>query len=260
MVRSEYTSMSMIHALQSHLVPRPLAWGSYVGIPDVYFLLCEFLPMQNDLPDKVDVLARAVAEFHKASATITIVAHDQSLEQREMKKEERRRRKYGFDMTTYHGNVPIQHGWSDTWEEYFTRTTRRLLEVELEARGHWSTRDATPLTLASGGEQQQQDSTIVDAFFTRVVPRLLRPLEPNIQPVLIHGDLWHGNVGRVASASAAGEQLVVVFDAASFWAHNECKFPHLANLKFFMETCSSEYFLLLYFLPLFLMLTHVLLY
>lgn len=249
MVRSEYTSMSMIHALQSHLVPRPLAWGSYAGIPDVSFLLCEFLPMENELPDKVDVLARAVAEFHKASATTASVAHDRSSEQREKKtKEERRmRRKYGFDMTTYHGNVPIQHGWADTWEEYFTRTTRHLLSVELEARGHWSARDTISPTPASRKDQDkvissdaeqvvaadQKETTIVDAFFTKVVPRLLRPLEPNIQPVLIHGDLWHGNVGRVASASTTGEQLVVVFDAASFWAHNECKFPPPSQLEVF---------------------------
>ena len=58
-------------------------------------------------------------------------------------------------------------------------------------------------------------------FFDKVVPRLLRPLETggrSIRPSLIHGDLWHGNAETDAET---GEP--VIFDAASFYAHNECK-------------------------------------
>ncbi|KAH7031249.1 Fructosamine kinase-domain-containing protein [Microdochium trichocladiopsis] len=214
MVHSEHTSMSMIHDLKPFLVPKPLAWGSYTTIPDVHFLLCEFRPMKNELPEDIDGLAKAVAEFHKASlGNQTRISAPAD-------------KKYGFDLPTYHGNVPIHHGWANTWEGYFARTTRHLLSMELESRGPWGAITLQKDDMASGGggggrggpseiEDLDQD-IIIDLFFNRVVPRLLRPLEANISPVLIHGDLWHGNAGVDSSTDQA-----VIFDAASFWAHNE---------------------------------------
>lgn len=40
-----------------------------------------------------------------------------------------------------------------------------------------------------------------------------------LKPSLVHGDLWHGNVGV---DRATGEPLV--FDAGSFYAHHEYEF------------------------------------
>lgn len=59
------------------------------------------------------------------------------------------------------------------------------------------------------------------AMITKVVPRLLRPMETGgqyIKPSLVHGDLWCGNA---AVDQATGRPLV--YDPASFFAHNECK-------------------------------------
>ncbi|KAG5724725.1 Ketosamine-3-kinase [Termitomyces sp. T112] len=47
----------------------------------------------------------------------------------------------------------------------------------------------------------------------RVVPQLLGSLK--IQPVLLHGDLWSGNVG------VDGSQRPIIFDPSSFYGHNE---------------------------------------
>ena len=57
-------------------------------------------------------------------------------------------------------------------------------------------------------------------LFRKVIPRLLRPLESggrSISPSLVHGDLWYGNAGII---NELGEGIV--YDPASFWAHNEC--------------------------------------
>ena len=112
-------------------------------------------------------------------------------------------RRFGFGNPTYHGNVPVEHGWSDTWEDYFIRTTRELLQLEQQAQG-----------------PNQELLELTEPFLEKVVPRLLRPLETggrSIKACLIHSDLWHGNTGTDRKTG-----LPIIFDAASFYAHNEC--------------------------------------
>ena len=50
-------------------------------------------------------------------------------------------------------------------------------------------------------------------FSDKVVPRLLRPLEwgeKNIQPCLVHRDIWYGNV-----AERAGTDEPIMFEPAA---------------------------------------------
>lgn len=179
----EFTAMSTIYKLNPDLVPRPLAWGSYDNIPNVYFLLCEFRNMTDELPD-IDKFVSQIAEFHRGGASPD--------------------GRYGFSDATYHGNIAIDHGWSVSWEEYFTRTTRALLDLEQEVQG-----------------PNEELLNLSADFFDKVVPRLLRPLQTggrSITPCLIHGDLWHGNVSTDKDTNEP-----IIFDAASFYAHNECK-------------------------------------
>jgi len=55
----------------------------------------------------------------------------------------------------------------------------------------------------------------------KVIPRLLRPMETggrSIKPALVHGDLWCGN-----AAVDTQTDRPLIYDPASFYAHNECK-------------------------------------
>lgn len=55
----------------------------------------------------------------------------------------------------------------------------------------------------------------------KVIPRLLKPMETNgrsIKPSLVHGDLWYDN----AAVDTATDRPLI-YDPASFYAHNECK-------------------------------------
>ena len=180
----EFEAMSRIHTATPDLVPRPIAWGTYATIDDVHFL-CEFHNMTDELPD-VNTFPARLADLHRSSTSTN--------------------GKFGFPATTYHGQTPIEHGWSDTWEEYFTRTTKRLLEVEQESQG-----------------LNQELLDLAEPFLDKVIPRLLRPLESggrSIKPCLIHGDLWYGNATMDEDTGAP-----IIFDAASFYAHNECECP-----------------------------------
>ncbi|KAI5860486.1 Fructosamine kinase-domain-containing protein [Durotheca rogersii] len=205
------------------LVPEPIAWGTYVGSSggtgsssrseeegkgehrnrsqargqedETHFLLCEFRPLTGEVPAAAPFAAR-IAALHRAGA-----AKGSSGGEREGVGESRRGR-FGSDIPTFHGNVHVDHGWSDSWEEYFARTTRVLLEMERAARG-----------------SDDEIERLAPLFFAKVVPRLLRPLETCghvLRPTLVHGDLWDGNAGVDARTGAP-----VVFDAASFYAHNE---------------------------------------
>lgn len=185
MMFGEFTSMTLIHGITPTLVPRPIAWGSYEKLEDVHFFLCEFREMRDELPD-LETFPAMIANLHRSGTSPN--------------------GKFGFGVTTFHGNTPIDHGWSDTWEEYFTRTTSALLLTEQEVQG-----------------RNEEILQLAEPFLKKVIPRLLRPLETDgrsITPALIHGDLWHGNT---AMDSETDEP--VIFDAASFYAHNECQCP-----------------------------------
>jgi fructosamine-3-kinase len=182
-VSAEFTAMSAIHKVSPSLVPRPIAWGTYDQIPNLDFFLCEFRNMTGGLPD-LEQFPAQVARLHRNSASPD--------------------GRFGFHTATYHGNIAISHGWSHSWEEYFARTTRTLLALDQEVQG-----------------PSEVIARLSKPFFDKVIPRLLRPLETGgrvIKPCLIHGDLWHGNASMDRDT---GEP--VMFDAASFYAHNECK-------------------------------------
>jgi protein-ribulosamine 3-kinase len=51
MVKGEFKSMSTIHDVIPEFVPEPIAYGTYLTIPDTHFFLCEFREMTDDMPD-----------------------------------------------------------------------------------------------------------------------------------------------------------------------------------------------------------------
>ena len=67
--------------------------------------------------------------------------------------------KFGFPVTTYHGNTPISHGWADSWEEYSIKTTKTLLKVEQFTQG-----------------PNEEILGLIEVFVAKGVPSILRPL------------------------------------------------------------------------------------
>ena len=72
---------------------------------------------------------------------------------------------------------------------------------------------------SQGPDEEMQQ--LCDKVLTKVVPRLLRPLETggrSIQPRLVHGDIWDGNVSTSTETDSP-----VIFDATCIYGHNESK-------------------------------------
>ncbi|KAJ5437541.1 Fructosamine/Ketosamine-3-kinase [Penicillium cf. griseofulvum] len=181
MVQGEFESMIAIYNLIPDSIPKPIGWGTYETIPDTHFFLCEFKDIDQELPD-VSKFTEDLAALHKSSRSPT--------------------GKFGFHVTTYNGNLSQYTEWSDSWEAFFAKSMRHALTHEISARG------------------PSEDIEILSpVIFDNVIPRLLRPLESegrSVKPCLMHGDLWYGNTGKNATTKHP-----IMFDACSFYAHNE---------------------------------------
>ena len=183
MVSGEHVSMKSLHDTLPTLTPVPVAWGTYAADPNVHFFLCGFVEMTDDLPD-IELLAASLAELHKRGVSPN--------------------GKYGFPVPTLQGTVPQYTDWCYSWEEFFSNSIRLVMENEEKSQG-------------SDPEVQK----LCEATLSKVVPRLLRPLETGgrtIQPRLVHGDIWDGNVSTDVVTDTP-----VIFDATCIYAHNESK-------------------------------------
>lgn len=183
MMSGEFVSMTALHNAVPNITPVPIAWGSYASDANVHFLLLSFVDMTDDIPD-LQTFPAKVAELHKKTLSPN--------------------GKYGFPVPTYQGNFPQEVAWKDSWEEFFLASLKRILAVEEASQG-------------PDAEMKQLEEALID----KVVPRLLRPLETGgrqIQPCLVHGNMWDGNISTDVATN-----LPVIYDAISLYAHNECK-------------------------------------
>jgi len=105
---------------------------------------------------------------------------------------------YGFSIPTCCGATRIEHKWFATWSECYSSMIGDLLS-QLQSRGRYH-------NLCNKGEELRE----------RAIPALLSSL--SIQPILVHGDLWSGNVGLDRATHKP-----MVYDPASYFGHNEAE-------------------------------------
>ncbi|PKY07909.1 hypothetical protein P168DRAFT_308113 [Aspergillus campestris IBT 28561] len=184
MVQGEYESMKAIHTVCPEFTPKPIAWGTYTDTPGTHFFLAEYRDMSGDMPQPEE-MGSCLALLHQKGTCPN--------------------RKFGFHIPTYTGHLPQTNNWEDSWEVFFAKNMRQALDCEIQAKGFAS-----------------EFESLVPVLFDVVIPRLLRPLETDgrsVKPCLVHGDLWYGNSGMDSRTKSP-----VIFDACSFYAHNEYEF------------------------------------
>ncbi len=193
--RGEFESTQQLAAVLPDNVPTVVAYGVCANDPNRAFFLADFRGM-NDMTDEVP----GVTEI----ATIVAKLHQQPSPNG----------KFGFHVTTFGGKHASDNSWCDTWEEFFTRATKDTMEGELAIHG-----------------PDEELQRLSEEILAKVIPRLIRPMETEgrrIKPVLLHGDLWHGNV----SVDKVTKETML-YDPCCFYGHNECKLLPKSNL------CSS---------------------
>lgn len=182
----EYQSAQALHSVIPDNVPRPIAIGVLARDPSKHFLVFEFVDLIEELPPVAE-FAGVIAQLHKNSTSPN--------------------GKFGFDVPTSQ-SLQLANTWCDTWEDFFARAFRGTVALEQEAQGH---------------SQEIQD--LAEQVCTKVIPRLLRPMESEgrkLKPTLLHGSLWHGNVGINAMTDG-----VVLYDCCAFYGHHECESYHV---------------------------------
>ena len=181
MMRGTWESESIFHTYSPSHVPAPYAWGNYASDPNAWFYLCAFHDMSDAVPD-ARAFVSVVSKIHKESLG--------------------KNSQYGFHVPTHLANLPNDNTWQDTWTVWFTQAMRQMFALEE----------------ASHGQDDELD-LLKEALYSKVIPRLLHPLESGgrtIKPCLIHSDLWPGN-----SKPDASTGQVMIFDSCAFWGHNE---------------------------------------
>ncbi|KAK8135980.1 hypothetical protein PG984_003920 [Apiospora sp. TS-2023a] len=159
MAVGEYTSQKELHQCIPENISPALAHGTLEPNPGTAFFLTKFHDLRPGVIDPTR-LATILTKLHRISSSPT--------------------GKFGFPVTTFKGYIPVNNAWTDTWEEFFARQFKHEIAWEQSVRG-------------ADAEMEQ----VAEEFFDKVIPRLLRPLQSegrNINPVLCHGDLWHGNI------------------------------------------------------------------
>lgn len=122
---------------------------------------------------------------------------------------------YGFDIPTYCGDTKQDNTWTTSWVEFFA--DRRILPLVKE------TGDQGLLSL----EKEMR---------ARVYPHLFNAsVRGKLFPAIQHGDLWAGN----AAVEEGGQ--AVVYDAASFYGHNECDLGMMHMFGGFTSQCFHAY-------------------
>ncbi|KAJ3038627.1 fructosamine 3 kinase [Rhizophlyctis rosea] len=122
--------------------------------------------------------------------------------------------RFGFPVTTMLGSTLQDNTWEDDYITFWReRRLRPMLDNVLGEHPH----DA---------EIRDLGDTLVDGFQT-----FFKGIE--VQPALLHGDLWGGNWGVDSKSDEP-----VIFDPACYYGHNEAE---LSIMKMFGGS-SSEFF------------------
>ncbi|KXH47819.1 hypothetical protein CSAL01_03312 [Colletotrichum salicis] len=98
--------------------------------------------------------------------------------------------RFGFHVTTCDGNRPPNVEWESSWAEFYRKLLLHTLSLDIKKNGTWDKYERAAHQVASN---------------------------------LIHGDLWEGNTGISKETN-----LPMLFDAGSYFAHNEMELGHWA--------------------------------
>lgn len=89
--------------------------------------------------------------------------------------------KFGFPVFNCHGKIVQPNGWDADWTRYCATLISAFYDADVAVNGTYPEYEDT-----------------FNVLKTHVIPRLLKPLQEDgrvLQPCLVHGDLWHENIG-----------------------------------------------------------------
>ena len=176
--------MSDLYRVTPHFVPRPIGWGpmkdEHKLEVDTWFILFDFIRFRPNTLPSPDLLAQRVKELHFHPGSVSPTGQ------------------FGYPIQTFDGALSQSVAWDPSWPSFFAKLLRTAAQHDTARNGPWAALER-----------------LLARTVSHLIPRLLGALE-DVTPVLIHGDMWDGNIGvdRVTGQ-------LYVFDCAAYYAHNE---------------------------------------
>jgi fructosamine-3-kinase len=91
MMRGEYESQLNLYRYAPAFIPKPLAWAQFASDPKTFLILCDFIEMTES--PRPPEFCRQLAQLHLTS----------------MKDTERNPHKFGYDIHTVQGCIPLDN-------------------------------------------------------------------------------------------------------------------------------------------------------
>jgi len=214
MFEGESASLEVIAKTAQIRVPKPIVVADY---PAGTLLVMEYLDMRN--------MSRATsAHLGTQLANLHLYNHNRLLKDSQddsfvgRSDHDRGIRRFGFDVTTCCGFLPLVNEWSNDWVQFYCQ---RRLEPQMNMEEVKCDREAHELW----------------GRLLREIPGLFQGVD--VVPSLLHGDLWSGNIAQMtvkstptsasssfssASSPTSDTSVPVIFDPASFYGHHEFEF------------------------------------
>lgn len=182
---AEAEGLNAIAATNTIRVPNPVAHGT---ADSHSFLVLEYLELSSRGDAKL--LGEQLASLHRSTPPslpcrerVGTPSHNASC-------------CFGFARDNFIGTTPQPNGWKDHWIDFW-REHRLGFQLRLAAKNGY------------GGQLQRLGEKLLDAlpvFFDGY----------NLQPSLLHGDLWSGNHSFLADGTP------IIFDPAPYYGDREC--------------------------------------
>ncbi|KAH9422103.1 fructosamine 3 kinase [Dermatophagoides pteronyssinus] len=125
---------------------------------------------------------------------------------------------FGFHSVTCCGKIPQNNDWHDNWIEFYARN-RLNQQIDLIIENYGNRKIV---------EYWSELQLKIDKFFIDIMD--------NIEPALLHGDLWSGNITQIMNSEP------VIFDPASFYGHSEYELSISKLFGGFSPVFYNEYF------------------
>ncbi|KAH9905312.1 Fructosamine/Ketosamine-3-kinase [Xylariomycetidae sp. FL2044] len=184
MFKGEFKGLETMYELFPTACPKPRGWGECHAEPGTFFVIMDFLYFVVDEHPSPDMVGRLVSELHKKTAGTSPNGQ------------------FGFYVPTCHGKVVQPNQWDTNWSRYFSNLLTVFYDVDMAVNGSFPAYEEAFAIV-------KQD----------VIPRLLGALQSEgrvLKPCLVHGDLWHPNIGLSKETDEP-----MIYDPALFYGHNE---------------------------------------
>lgn len=181
--------------VENLLVPRPIHVGALPRVGDFgpgAFMLLEWIdlvPFGASRPAVQESLGASLAALH---ASVRFADVHQG--------------RFGFGINNFLALTPQDNTWTPSWSDFFAKRLVAQVNAAFKDKPH----ARAPLSNAD-----DVDTALKPLMRTIVagMPRFFQGV--SVEPALLHGDLWIGNVGATKS------EVPVMYDPASFFGHSE---------------------------------------